>query len=388
MNSPRPFDEPIYVTRPLLPDRKDVYRKIDEIWDSQWLTNNGPQHIQFEAAVKKYLDTPNVSIFANGTLALQLACQALRLSGEVITTPFTFPATPHVLYWNNIKPVFCDIDYETFTLDATCIESLITPQTTAIMPVHLFGYPCDVGGIQKIADRYGLRVIYDAAHCFGVQINGEPIGNFGDISMFSFHATKLYHSVEGGALTYRDNGLKERLELSKNFGFKDEESVVVPGINAKLSELHAAIGLLTLDIADKESQRRKALTCVYRERLSTISGIGFREDLFGVKHNYYNFVIRVDNEELGTTRDDLYNKLQRYNIFTRKYFYPLCSQFACYKHYPSSSPSNLPVAEKASKQVLSLPLYGGLNEEDIHRICDIIDFVSRKPDLRAKVTSH
>ncbi len=363
-----------------MPDRKDVYRKVDEIWDSQLLTNNGPQHRELETKLLEYLGVSNISLFANGTLALQLACQALRLSGEVITTPFTFAATPHVLFWNNVKPVFCDIDYETFTLDPTCIESLITPQTTAIMPVHLFGFPCDVSNIQKIADRYGLRVIYDAAHCFGVQINGEPIGNFGDISMFSFHATKLYHSVEGGALTFKDNALKERLELSKNFGFKGEESVIVPGINAKLSEIHAAIGLLTLDIVDTESQRRKALTLIYRERLGTIPGIGFRQDLFGVKHNYYNFVIKVDSEERGITRDELYNKLKKYNIFTRKYFYPLCSQFSCYKHYPSSSPSNLPVAEKASKQVLSLPLYGGLNDEEIHRICDIIEFVAYKFD--------
>ncbi len=375
MNTPTPFEKPIHVTRPLLPDRKKVYRKIDEIWDSQWLTNDGAQHVELETKIQEYLGVPNVSLFTNGTLALQLACQALRLTGEVITTPFTFPATPHVLYWNNIKPVFCDIDYNTLTLDPSCIESLITPQTTAIMPVHLFGYPCDVNGIEEVANRYGLRVIYDAAHCFGVQINNKPIGNFGDISMFSFHATKMFHSVEGGALTYKDQSLKERLELAKNFGFKGLETVVVPGINAKLSELHSAIGLLTLDIVDKESQRRKELTFVYRERLRTISGISFGKDVSGVKHNYYNFVIRIDSEELGITRDQLFDKLKIYNVLTRKYFYPLCSQFPCYKHYPSSSSSNLPIAEKASKQVLSLPLYGGLNEEDIHRICDIIESI-------------
>lgn len=388
MKSPRPFDEPLYITRPLLPDRKEVYHKIDEIWDSQWLTNDGAQHNELETKIQEYLGVPNISLFANGTLALQLACQALRLTGEVITTPFTFPATPHVLFWNNVKPVFCDIDYGTFNLAPSCIESLITPQTTAIMPVHLFGYPCDVDNIQKIADRYGLRVIYDAAHCFGVQINNKPIGNFGDISMFSFHATKMFHSVEGGALTYKDQSLKERLELARNFGFKGLESVIVPGINAKLSELHAAIGLLTLDLIDKESQRRKALTFVYRERLSTIPGISFREDIPGVKHSYYTFVIRIDSEGFGITRDDVYDRLKEYNIFTRKYFYPLCSQFPCYKHYPSSSSSNLPVAEKTSKQVLCLPLYGGLNEEDIHRICDILEFVARKSDSHAKVTSH
>lgn len=377
MNSPKSFDKPIYINRPLLPAREDVYRKIDEIWDSQWLTNNGPQHRLFEPAVREYLGVPNISLFCNGTLALQLACQALRLSGEVITTPFTFPATPHVLYWNNIKPVFCDIEEQRFNMDPACVESLITPDTTAIMPVHIFGYPCNVNKIQEIANRYGLRVIYDAAHCFGVKVNNEPIGNFGDISMFSFHATKVYHTVEGGALTYRDNSLKERLELSKNFGFIGEESVIVPGINAKMNEIQAAMGLLMLDIVNDEFCKRKQLTLTYRERLKNLPGINFREDISGVEHNYYNFVIRINKEEFGISRDELYDNLKKYNIFTRKYFYPLCSQFQCYRHYPSSSAANLPVAEKVTKQTLSLPLYGGLGDEDIHQICDIIDFIHK-----------
>ena len=368
-----PFEKPIYVTRPALPDRKEVYQKIDEIWDSQWLTNVGDQHRRYEAELKKYLCVPNISLFCNGTLALQLACQALRLSGEVITTPFTFAATPHVLYWNRINPVFCDIDPYTFNLDPERIESLITPNTTAILPVHVFGYPCDTKRIREIADRYGLRVIYDAAHSFGVEVDGEKIGNFGDISMFSFHATKIYHTLEGGALTFKDESLRERLEFAKNFGFKSEENIVVPGINAKMNEFQAAIGLLMLGLIEDEIEKRKHLTMVYRDRLCEIPGINFRTDMPGVKHNYYNFAITVDRNRFGASRDDLNNNLKDYNIFTRKYFYPLCSQFQCYKQYPSSSPDNLPVAEKTTKKVLSLPLYGKLKEGDIHKICDVIN---------------
>lgn len=380
----KPFEKPIHVTRPPLPDRAAVYRKIDEIWDSQWLTNVGIQHRQFETELKKYLDVPNISLFCNGTLALQLACQALRLSGEVITTPFTFAATPHVLYWNRIAPVFCDIDPHTYNLDPARIESMITPNTTAILPVHVFGYPCDTKSIREIADRYGLRVIYDAAHAFGVEVSGLKIGNFGDLSMFSFHATKIYHTLEGGALTFEDESLRERLEFAKNFGFKGEESIVVPGINAKMNEFQAAIGLLMFDLIENEIEKRKNLTMIYRDRLGEIPGINFRTELPEVKHNYYNFVITVDPSRFGLSRDDLYDHLKAYNIFTRKYFYPLCSQFQCYKQYPSSSPENLPVAEKITKQVLSLPLYSDLADEDIHKICDVI-FSFRKSKYESKI---
>jgi len=367
-----PFEKPIYITRPLLPDKEEVYRKIDEIWNSKWLTNLGYQHQEFEIALKECLGVPNISLFCNGTLALQLACQALRLSGEVITTPFTFAATPHVLYWNRITPVFSDIDPYTFNLDPDRIEGMITPNTTAILPVHVFGYPCNIDRIQEIADRYGLRVIYDAAHSFGVEVNGEKIGNFGDIAMFSFHATKIYHTIEGGALTFRNSTLIERLSFAKNFGFKDEENIVVPGINAKMNELQAAIGLLMLKVVNKEIEKRKMLTSIYRKRLKSIKGIEFRDDMPKVKHNYYNFVVTINEEKFGMSRDDLYKRLKGYNIYTRKYFYPLCSQFQCYRHYPSSSPKNLPVAEKISKKVLSFPLYGDLQIEDIHKICNIV----------------
>ncbi len=375
MKPPKAFDNPIYITRPLLPSRERMYRKIDEIWDSKWLTNNGPQHQLFESTLREYLRVPNVSLFCNGTLALQLACQVLRLSGEVITTSFTFPATPHVLFRNNIKPIFCDIEERNFNINPKCIESLITPHTTAILPVHVFGYPCNIHEIQEIANRYGLKVIYDAAHCFGVEINNEPIVNFGDISMFSFHATKIFHTMEGGALTYKDESLKEHLELSKNFGIKGEESVIVPGINAKMNEMQAAMGLLMLTLVNKEISKRKQLTLIYRKQLRTISGITFREDISGVKHNYYTFVIKINKKEFGISRDKLYDKLKRYNIFTRKYFSPLCSQFQCYQRLPSSAAANLPVSEKVTKEILSLPLYGGINAENINQICDTIEFI-------------
>lgn len=371
----KPFEKPIYITRPPLPDRVAVYRKIDEIWDSQWLTNVGFQHQEFETELKQYLQAPNISLFCNGTLALQLACQALRLSGEVITTPFTFAATAHVLYWNRITPVFCDIDPHTFNLDPQRIESMITPNTTAILPVHVFGYPCDTKSIREIADRYGLRVIYDAAHAFGVEVNGEKIGNYGDLSMFSFHATKIYHTFEGGALTFKDESLRERLEFAKNFGFKGEENIVVPGINAKMNEFQAAMGLLMLDIVIEEIEKRKHLTMLYRDRLSEVPGINFRTEMPGVKHNYYNFVITVDRDQFGISRDDLYDNLKAYNIITRKYFYPLCSQFQCYRRHSSAAPDNLPVAESISKKVLSLPLYGNLEPQDINHICDILEYI-------------
>jgi len=375
MRIPAAFQKPVYVTRPALPEQQDVYAKIDEIWSSQWLTNIGQQHRDFESKLQEYLRAPNLSLFCNGTMALQLACQAFRLSGEVITTPFTFAATSHVLYWNNLKPVFCDIDPQTYNIDTRHLESLITPYTTAILPVHVFGYPCDTDKIQSIADRYGVRVIYDAAHCFGVEVDGRPIGNFGDIAMFSFHATKIFHTIEGGALTYKDGVLKERLELSRNFGFKGEEQIVVPGINGKMNEIQAAIGLLMLDIIKDESTRRKELTRLYRERLKDVPGIEFRQDQPHVKHNYYNFVITLNKDEFGISRDQLYDKLKKFNIFTRKYFYPLCSQLQCYRNLPSAAPANLPVAENISQNVLSLPLFGGLQADDIHRICDTIQYI-------------
>ncbi|MRR14395.1 DegT/DnrJ/EryC1/StrS family aminotransferase, partial [archaeon] len=340
----KPFKQPIYVTRPLLPDLNLVKDKLSEVWESQWLTNNGPQHQQFEQKLLDVLRVPYLSLFNNGTIALIVACQSLRLSGEVITTPFTFPATPHVLSWNNIRPVFCDIDPLTLNIDADRIESMITPQTTGILAVHVFGTPCDVTKIQEVADRYGLRVVYDAAHAFGVEIGGKGIGTYGDISMFSFHATKLFHTTEGGALTYNNENLKQRIDLLKNFGIKNEEEVVMPGINGKMTEIQAAIGLILLDYVEEERKKREAILQTYRECLQDVDGLTFLPyDMNGVLNSFQYCVLKIDEKAFGRSRDFVYEEFKKFNVFTRKYFSPLCSSYTCYKHLPSSSPVNLPV---------------------------------------------
>ncbi|MEH1965510.1 DegT/DnrJ/EryC1/StrS family aminotransferase [Nostoc sp.] len=367
-----PFQEPIYVTRPLLPDLNKFNQKLQEIWQSQWLTNNGKQHLELENKLQQFLKIPYLSLFNNGTIALVVGCQSLRLSGEVITTPFTFPATPHVLTWNNIKPIFCDIDPETMNIDANKIESMITPQTTAILGVHVYGTPCDVIKIQEIADKYGLKVVYDAAHAFGVEINGVGIGNFGDLSMMSFHATKLFHTAEGGALLFKDYNLKARVELLKNFGIKNAEEVVMPGINGKMNEIQAALGLVLLEYVEEERYQRKLLVETYRKCLQNVPGISLLREIPDITSSYQYFVIRIDRELFGCDRDHVYNQFKQYNVFTRKYFYPLCSDYSYYKYLPSSSSVNLPVANQIAKQVLSLPLYGSLSVDDVEKICKIM----------------
>jgi dTDP-4-amino-4,6-dideoxygalactose transaminase len=366
------FSNPVYISRPALPEVSDMTRKIQEIWDSKWVTNVGDQHKLLENRLIEYLKAPYLSLFNNGTIALITACRALRLTGEVITTPFTFPATPHVLTWNNVKPIFCDIDPLTLNIDAAKIESMITPNTTAILAVHVFGTPCDVVEIQRIADRYGLRVVYDAAHAFGVEIDGVGIGEFGDISMFSFHGTKLFHTAEGGALSCKDQNMKQRIDYLKNFGIKNEEEVVMPGINGKMNEIQAALGLLVLDIVETEISKRKVLIDVYRSMLKGVEGISVNEDSSGAKKNYQYFTIRINDVLFGCSRDEAHKHLKEHNVYTRKYFYPLCSNYQCYKYLPSSSPANLPVAETASKEILCLPLYGELTETDIKDICEIL----------------
>jgi dTDP-4-amino-4,6-dideoxygalactose transaminase len=346
--------------------------KLEEVWESQWLTNNGPQHIALEKKLQELLKVPYLSLFNNGTIALITACQSLRLSGEVITSPFTFPATPHVLTWNNIRPVFCDIDPVTMNIDARKIESMITPQTTGILAVHVFGTPCDFEGIQKIADRYGLRVVYDAAHAFGVEVNGTGIGNFGDISMLSFHATKLYHTAEGGALAFKDPNLKSRIDLLKNFGIKNEEEVVMPGINGKMNEIQAAIGLILLNYIEEERKKRQVLTNGYRDLLKEVEGITFLHESTGVRGSYQYFVIRINEKLFGRSRDYVNQRLKEYNIITRKYFYPLCSNYTCYRQLPSSNPDNLPAAHEVVEEALSMPLYGGLSVNDVEKICGIL----------------
>ncbi len=373
MQKIEPFAEPIYVTRPVFPSIEEVTEKLEDVWRAKWLTNNGPQHHKLEDELTEYLKVPYLSLFNNGTIALIVAIQSLRLSGDIITTPFTFAATPHVLSWNNIRPIFCDIDPVTMNIDADKIESMITPQTTAILAVHVFGTPCDVEKIQAVADKYGLRVVYDAAHAFGVEIDGQGIGNFGDISMLSFHATKLYHTVEGGALVHKDKHLKERIDLLKNFGIKNEEEVVMPGINGKLNEVQAAIGRIMLGYVAEERQKRIALGKVYDEELGDVPGIKLMPKVAdNVRLNHQYYVIRIDEEEFGRSRDYVYEAFKEYNVYARKYFHPLCSEYTCYRQLSSAAPEKLPVAVKVGKEVLSMPMYGDLEADDVRKICEIL----------------
>jgi dTDP-4-amino-4,6-dideoxygalactose transaminase len=375
-----PFENPIFVTRPMLPDLEDVNRELKEIWESQWLTNGGVKHQRFghptkhqklEEELQKVLKVPQLSLFNNGTIALIVAIQSLRLSGEVITTPFTFPATPHVLPWNNITPVFCDIDPDSLTLDPNKLEAMITPKTTGILGVHVYGRPCNVTRIQEIADGYGLRVIYDAAHAFGTEIDGAGIGTFGDISMFSFHATKLFHTLEGGALSFNGPHLKDRIDLLKDFGIKNEDEVVMPGINGKLNEVQAAIGLINLRNIDAEREKRQKIIAAYHQHLAGIPGVRIFEIPQGVRNSYQYFIIRI-GPEFGLTRDQVNLEFKKYKVLTRKYFYPLCSDYSCYKQLPSANPENLPVARQVSREVLCLPLYGSLQLDEVEKICAIL----------------
>ena len=360
------FKNPIYVTPPLLPDLGKFKAKLGEVWDSQWLTNNSFQHQLLEKRLKDFLKVPYISLFDNGTTALMVACRALGLSGKVITTPFTFPATPHALTWNGIEPVFCDVDPETMNIDVDKIEELITEETSAIMPVHVFGRPCNCMGIQQIADKHGLKIIYDAAHAFGVDIEDEGIGNFGDATMFSFHATKLFHTIEGGALTFKDTELKHKVDLLKNFGIKNEEEIILPGLNGKMNEMQATMGLMILDVVNEERKKRKNLADAYRRCLNGVQGVTLSPE----STSYQYFVIKIDEKSFGKSRDYVCEKFKEYNVFTRKYFYPLCSSYPHYKDLSSSK--NLPIANKVVKETLSMPFYGELSVDDIENICDIL----------------
>jgi dTDP-4-amino-4,6-dideoxygalactose transaminase len=368
----KPFDEPIYVTRPLLPPLEVVYARLAEIWSAQWLTNVGEQHEQLSRAIRAYLDVPEVSLFNNGTIALLAAVRGLGMRGEVITTPFTFPATPHAISWSGATPVFCDIDPVTMTLDPTRIEALITPKTTGILAVHVYGIPCDVVALQSIAKRYGLKLVYDAAHAFGMRLNGVGIGNFGDASMFSFHATKLFHSAEGGALTCASPASREAFDHLKNFGILNQEEVDVVGINGKMHEVQAALGLAVLQYVPEELRRRRALIARYRERLGGTAGLTLMPEPPGVESSCQYFVIRIDRQAFGCSRDVVFEQLKKYNVLARKYFYPLCSDYACYRALPSSAPGLLPVATEVVGQVLCLPLYGTLPVTAVDAICDMI----------------
>ena len=362
----------IYVTQPALPPLEEFIPYLEKIWQSKILTNDGPFHKQFEKKLAEYLGVKYLSLFANGTLALVTALQALRITGEVITTPFSFVATTHSLWWNSIKPVFADIDPFYFNLDPCKIEAAITPQTTALMPVHVYGNPCNVEAIQKIADKYGLKVIYDAAHAFGVKKNGNSILNYGDLSVMSFHATKTFSTFEGGAIICQDEKTKQRIDFLKNFGFADEVTVVAPGINAKMNEIQSAFGLLQLKYVDSYIKKRKKIVEAYRQSLSGIPGLEMLNDIEGVRHCYTYFPVFIDERKYGISRDEVYEKLKTNNIFGRRYFYPLISQFPTYRGLPSSGKNNLKVASSVAKQVLCLPIYPDLSDENLRLIVDVL----------------
>ncbi len=364
--------KPVYVTQPFLPPLEEFLPYLEAIWERKILTNNGHYHQELERALCDYLGVKYISLFANGTLALVTALQALRISGEVITTPFSFVATTHALWWNNIKPVFVDIEPVTFNLDPAKIQAAITPKTTAILPVHIYGNPCNVGRIGEIAATNGLRVIYDACHAFGVGINGESVLNFGDLSVLSFHATKVYTTFEGGAIVCHDEGMKKRIDKLKNFGFAGETTVIAPGINAKMNEFQAALGLLQLKYIEKTIEKRKALTERYRCELHGIPGIAFMGDMPGVKHSYTHFPIFIDEKMYGKSRDMVYEELKNFNIFPRRYFYPLISHFPPYNELESAAPEKMPVAESAAEKVLCLPLYDGLESDEQDAVIHII----------------
>ena len=368
----------IYVTQPALPPLEEFTEYLEKIWDNKILTNNGPYHQELEEKLAKHLGVKYISLFSNGTLALVTATQVLNITGEVITTPFSFVATTHSLWWNNIKPVFVDIEPDFFNLDPNKIEAAITPQTTAIMPVHVYGNPCYVEKIQKIADKYGLKVIYDAAHAFGVKNGTKSILKYGDLSILSFHATKTYSTIEGGAIICHDKKTKERIDFLKNFGFADETTVVAPGINAKMNEVQAAFGLLQLKYVDTYIAERKKIAQTYRAELSATNGITILNDINNVSHNYSYFPILVDKKKFGSSRDQLYEFLKQKSIFTRRYFYPLISQFPTYRSLQSAKPENLPIAESISDQVLCLPIYPNLSRKEVLHICKLIKLNEKK----------
>lgn len=364
--------KPIYVTSPSLPPLEEFITYLEQIWESKWITNDGDFHQEFEKKLADFLGIKYISLFANGTLALITALQELKITGEVITTPYSFVASTHALWWNGIKPVFADIEPEYCTIDPEKIEAAITAKTTAIVPVHVYGNPCNVEKIQEIADTYGLKVIYDAAPAFGVEINKNSVLNYGNLSVLSFHATKTFNTIEGGAIICHDEKTKKRIDFLKNFGFADETIVVAPGINAKMNELQAAYGLLQLKTFNEQIAKRKTIDDTYRELLKDVEGINFLNKNEGVKYNYSYFPIFVNQEKYGMSRDDLYNKLKEHNIYSRRYYYPLISNFSAYKGLDSAKSDNLPIANRISDQVICLPIYPDIESNAIKRVIDLI----------------
>ena len=358
----------ITVSSPLIPPIKEFIPYLKDIWERKWLTNNGYYHQELEKALCDFLKVPFISLFTNGTIPLICALQALRITGEVITTPYSFVATTHSLWWNGIKPVFVDIDPKTGNIDPEKIEAAITPKTTAIMPVHVYGQPCNIERIQEIANTYGLKVIYDAAHAFGVEKDGTSIINAGDMATLSFHATKVYNTIEGGALVCHDAQTKQRIDFIKNFGFANETTVVAPGINGKLDEVRSAYGLLSLRFVDDAIKKRQQIAIHYREAFKLVPGISFFQDIPNVKHNYSYFPIFVNEKDYGMSRDTLYEKMKLEGIYGRRYFYPLITTFSTYKGLDSAKRENLPIAYKMADEVICLPMHHNLSELDVERV--------------------
>ncbi len=371
-------DKRIYVTRPWLPPIEEFNHYLEKIWENKILTNGGPFHQELEKRLCEYFDVPYISLFSNGTLALLTALQAFGISGEVITTPFSFVATSHVLLWNNITPVFIDIEPDTFTLDPTKIEAAITSKTSAILPVHVYGNRCNADEIKRIALKHNLKVIYDAAHTFGSRYKGKSLCRFGDLSVLSFHATKVFNTFEGGAIICHDSQMKEHIDHLKNFGFIDEVTVTEPGINAKMNEFQAALGLLQLKYIDEAIQKRKKLSEQYSLGLMNVPGVSSMKQDEGMESNYSYFPVIINDKLYGRTRDELYERMRRDHIFPRRYFYPLISQFPMYRHLPSARPENLQVATSISSSVLCLPIYPDLEPVTVDRIIKLImDFSSQ-----------
>lgn len=364
------FTQPITVTRPKLPNFHLYLTYLEKIWSKKWLTNNGPIHEEFKEELKQYLTVNQVELFTNGHLALEIALKSLELKGEVITTPFTFASTIHAISNCGLKPVFCDIELDTFNIDADQIESHINENTSAILAVHVFGNPCNLQKIARIAEKYKLKVIYDAAHAFGVEVDGVSISRFGDLSMFSFHATKVFHSIEGGMLAFNDSELIPKLKALKNFGITSEETVDYIGTNAKMNEFQAAMGLCNLQTIDEEIHQRKLIYEEYADQLTEVKSIRFLPEMEHVKHNYAYFPVLLND---SSTRDRLFEKLKEYNVFARKYFYPLCNDFECYDY----NSNNTPNAQEVSDRILSLPMYTELELPEVKQICEIIRYELR-----------
>jgi dTDP-4-amino-4,6-dideoxygalactose transaminase len=373
----KPFERPIYVTRPFLPPLEEFKQGLEEIWETRWLTNNGPILRRFENELRNYFESDNICLFNNGTLALQIALQGMGISGEVITTPFTFVATTHALFWNKIRPVFVDIEPDYYSLDPEKVEAAITPWTTAILAVHVYGFPCKLNALGDIARRHNLKLIYDAAHAFGIKIGGKSIAHFGDLSMFSFHATKPYHSMEGGMLIFKESGLRSIFDYLKNFGFKNELEVVMPGTNAKMNEMQALLGIQVLKHLNEVIGQRAKITKLYRGPLKEIPGIHLTQDLSpDIYYTHAYMPIEVDEKEFGMSRDALYEELKKYNVFSRRYFYPLICDYACYRSVSIKDP--LTVARRTAERILTLPIYDGLELSDVEAICEIVQHLHKK----------